>query len=841
MVLPFVAMKAGKYVGKKVASKVGAKVVDKYGDQINGRLGAGVAEKVGGRLGIKMPGAARGDGEAETTPYLGKWDSISQVWINRWTILLLLALARVLISTSSVDDDIDDAKEKVLSACVKLEEVGSVMASMPHYMSKGINEMTATGIEGTINGVVTAVTMIISGIEALIIFVFGLWKSTWLCLISALVQGAFDVAAKVVEGAADIAKSATSGVADLLSGAQSAVDGFVKTINSIPLVPDMPDLNLGEAIDTLKNLNINVDDALGSISDVKDKVPTYEELDAQVGDLISIPFNMAKDKISKNWGDYTFDRNVLPVAAKDNVAICSNDDRIPGFFADLAKLVNTMRGIFIGVVVVASILVILYFCWMEMRRWNKAMETVDMANEKAHDLFDAAWIANHPYLARFAFWAAEKMTSDPDKQILIRWTIAYATSPPALFVLSLATSGLITCIMQLVLLNVIRAEIPKLAASIGGMAAGVVSALDSTSATWANDTNSALTSFQSTVNEDMFGNIKEVTNAVNDALQKFEDIINDGLNTAFGDTPFMDPLKTVVDCILLDKVEKVQTGLTWVNDNAALSFPTLANDTFSIKNLASNGSDTQAFLNDPEAATNAEISGSVSKVTDKLKSSIIQEMLIALVLLLVYFVVVMMGVGRAVWGSAKGINGSRPGGLAGDGGGMGTMGAIGTGAAIGAGAGIAANTFGGGGDEDRGDEPPVDVDENGNHWVEHDGVQYMIGADGEYVIGSDGQYISRAANARGGDYDSDGSSGSSRFDNGGGYPDEKAGGGGFGDDYERDENGNGGGGYPDEKGGYRSNPFDDQYAAQRGNNDDVPPYPAPSYQSPYAEDDRGRF
>lgn len=80
------------------------------------------------------------------TPYLGLRARLSQVWINKWTILLALVLARVLLAVNGLDSDIASAKTEALSACTSVENVGSAMASMPHYLSQGVNEMAADGV-----------------------------------------------------------------------------------------------------------------------------------------------------------------------------------------------------------------------------------------------------------------------------------------------------------------------------------------------------------------------------------------------------------------------------------------------------------------------------------------------------------------------------------------------------------------------------------------------------------------------------------------------------------------------------------------------------------------------
>lgn len=73
----------------------------------------------------------------EVTPYMGLRARLTQVPINRWTVLLMLVLARLIILFESINTDLASAKDEAAAACLKTEEIGSAMASMPHYLSVG--------------------------------------------------------------------------------------------------------------------------------------------------------------------------------------------------------------------------------------------------------------------------------------------------------------------------------------------------------------------------------------------------------------------------------------------------------------------------------------------------------------------------------------------------------------------------------------------------------------------------------------------------------------------------------------------------------------------------------
>src|ERR1700761_2174080 len=153
------------------------------------------------------------------TPYLGLRARLSQIWINRWTVLLLLVLARTLISISGIDDNLASARREALSSCSDVESIGSAMASMPHYMSQGVNELTATGIEKSVNGLIQMSTMSITAVEEIVVFVIGMMTNTYLCLISFAVNSSLHSELAVLDSAQKGLNNLTKSLGTDLSGA----------------------------------------------------------------------------------------------------------------------------------------------------------------------------------------------------------------------------------------------------------------------------------------------------------------------------------------------------------------------------------------------------------------------------------------------------------------------------------------------------------------------------------------------------------------------------------------------------------------------------------------------
>lgn len=141
--------------------------------------------------------------------------------MNRWTILLLLVLARLLISLDSLNTNIVAAKTRAMSACTKVEDVGSSMASMPHYLSAGVNRMAADGITKAVQGLVEILLMILTGVQQLIMFFIELEVGLVLCFSTAIARAVLELGKAVIEDATEVLKASLQAVSSALDSVVS--------------------------------------------------------------------------------------------------------------------------------------------------------------------------------------------------------------------------------------------------------------------------------------------------------------------------------------------------------------------------------------------------------------------------------------------------------------------------------------------------------------------------------------------------------------------------------------------------------------------------------------------
>ncbi|KAK3311908.1 plasma membrane fusion protein PRM1 [Apodospora peruviana] len=606
------------------------------------------------------------DTDPNVTPYLGLRARLSQLWFNRWTVLLLLVLVRVVILTGSLNEDIGEAKLKALSACTKVEDIGSAMASMPHYLSVGVNSLAADSITKVVHGMVEILMMILTGVEGLLMFIINMYIGTYACLIAAFIHGGLDAGVKAVQGATDFINKQIGPITDSIAGDvksfQDAVNKFGDAVNAgIGSVGDaadtiggiigaraltVPKIDITPHLDDLKNIKVDSSEFLKDLVQLNKTIPTFDEAENLAKNAIGIPFDLVKQQITSAFGNYSFDRSIFPVAQKQALSFCSSNSFLNDFFTKLFEIVTKAKIAFIVVIIILAILAMFVMGYLEVRRWRREKERARTFTEKGYDPMDIVYMASRTFSAGLGVKIASKFRGNERRYLLIRWAIAYGTSLPALFVLSLAIAGFFSCLCQYILLQSIQKEAPALANQVGDFAGEVVNTLENVSTAWADDANSGILNLQQEINDDVFGWVLNATSAVNNTLNVLDEEIDKGLNIMFKDTILLDVARTIVGCVITRKIETVEKGLTWVHDNAHVTLPLFPNDTFSSGAQASvqGDSDLTSFLASPASVTTDEISGAVDRVVESIRHNLVQEALISTALLLVYILIVMIGV-----------------------------------------------------------------------------------------------------------------------------------------------------------------------------------------------------
>ena len=584
------------------------------------------------------------------TPYLGLRARLSQIWINRWTVLLLLVLVRTLFAIASLDTNLTSARREALSACTSVENVGSALASMPHYMSQGFNQMTADGITKAVNGLMDMVTLSITGVEEIVVFVIGMMTNTYLCLITLAVDGSLEYSIDLISNANQAINSTLQGIVGDINTEVSTLTNellaFVSGVNTVT-GGTKPNIDFSSIINKMNN--VSVPGSLNSdLQKLNNSLPTFADVKNATETLIRLPFEDLKTLINQTLGNYTFNQSLFPVPDKQSLTFCSDNNDINNFFDELVKIEHIARVAFIVVLTIAAILCCLPMAWWEIIRWRRLQERAKMISLEATDPMDAVYMASRPYTSTVGIMVAHRFTT-PRHKVVARWAVAYSTSLPALFILALALAGLFSCLCQYILLKAIEREVPALTSEIANFTDKVVDSLNNASVSWANGINSVIMDTSNGINGDLLGWVNTSTTAVNNTLNTFVDDTINVLNQTFGGTPLYGPITGVFNCLVELKIQGIQNALTWVQDHAQVSVPTIPNDTFSLGTVAkiTDNNGAANLLSNPSSTTSDDISAAVNDVTGFLAATIKQEAIISTMILVIWLFLVAVGLIRA--------------------------------------------------------------------------------------------------------------------------------------------------------------------------------------------------
>ncbi|KAK6359410.1 plasma membrane fusion protein prm1 [Orbilia brochopaga] len=588
------------------------------------------------------------------TPYLGLRARLSQVWFNRWTVLLMLIVVRTIILVADMNDDLDDAQVRAQSACTGVESMGSAMASMPHYMAVGVNEAAAQGIEAAVRGLQKTLQLALTAVEAIVIFAINVIVQTYVCLLTFAIRSSLGT---VIGAASEITdflnKTLTGIVDDIQDDAKSfedALNKFVSGLNSIgnffgsdTQVPKLSLPSLGE----LDNIKIP-DSIQEKLKDLNDTIPTFDQVNTMYNRALSLPFDLIRNELNNTLTVYQFNRDVLPVPEKNTLTFCSDNPTISNFFDSIHEKVQDVRNILLGVFIALAVLVMIPMAYREWWRYRSLRQRAYMltAPGQNFDPVDIVQIASHPYSSTLGLKAAT-WSKSTRRQVLIRWWFAYITSPACLFVLALGIAGLLSCLGQYVVLKAVVNATPGLANEVGEFADIVVTQLTDASLAWANDANGVVDETQSKINENVLGWVHNGSLALNNTLNDFTDTMHDGIEDIFGGTPLEDPIQNIFFCLVELKIKGIQKGLTWAHDNSQVSFPRFPNDTFSLGAATSVGPDAKnssdSFLADSGSQAADKITEVVVRLANKYENALLIETYISAGLIGVWLFVCLIG------------------------------------------------------------------------------------------------------------------------------------------------------------------------------------------------------
>ncbi|RKF62717.1 Plasma membrane fusion protein prm1 [Golovinomyces cichoracearum] len=595
-------------------------------------------------------------------PYLGLQARLSQIWINRGSVLLLLILCRLLLATRDLNYNVGRAKEEALEACSSVENVGSAMASMPHYLSTGVNTLTIESITKTVDEMMEMMMDSLDLVSNIVLFVINMFTQTYACLITFAVTGSLAASIELIEKVGKFMNESIGPATETLArDSQKFQDGLNDFLKKIQLpaflggTKAVPKIDISGPIESLRNIKIDPTAMNSELNRLNSSLPNFADVQKFTEQAINFPFMQLRKMINDSKVSYSFDQNVFPVAEKKKLTFCSDNNIINNFFNDILAIISKAKSLFTALLMTLAVLFAVATAFKEIRAWKKLHDRAIFMANNIEDHLELMDLFSRPLTSIAGYQFAVKIFHSIKRQNLVRWLIAYGTTVPALYVLSLGFAGLFSCLCQYILLMNVQKEVPMIAEEVGNFSDIVVKSLDDASKQWAIDANNVISGINTKINKDVFGWVQTGTGAVNETIDKFTDEMTRALNVTFGGTVLYKPIVEVMNCLVGLKVASFQRGLTWVHDQAHISIPEFKPNVFSLGAAASmatsNSSD--SFLASTGDIASDKVTTAIMKVVVKLQESIKEEAIIATVLISLWIILVFIGLSRVIIADLK--------------------------------------------------------------------------------------------------------------------------------------------------------------------------------------------
>lgn len=537
---------------------------------------------------LKWPGHSNSQRVFPVTvyPYLNLRDRLLQIWINQYTIMLIVLGLKVFFFRALLANSVDHAFRTTSLFCLVANRYSSSVLSAPHYAAEGLNNLVEVGVRKANAALNELVGMLLSGTEELLLFYVQLMIGTYVCLLTAAVDLGVDIATNSTEAIASWVNNTLTNATHALN---EGLDDLLKVVNNAESFGEsMIELFTGKdgKQTPLSRVNLTVE-ALQNISipagintnleNLSQKTPDFDTLKNKTKSLISEAFDVAKKKIANN-STYIDSSASIKVPAIRTVDICPSDENLKRIFDSIAHdLSRATEGIFWAVIVV-SLLILGPLSYIEWRRWKRAREmTQEVVKRQPQDAPGVFFVVDlfHnrvPYLT--AGWGNRMFhVTDQSQRNVTHWAASYVLTPSSLFLLQIGVLGVLAVALQFILLHIASKGLHKAGEDILTIAASALALAKDIAKSWANNTNDYLSTTQNNMNHGTLGLVSNVTQSLNSTISEFYDDLDNELKRMFDGTLLQKPVRAVVKCVIGDKIESIEKGLTWVHKQANVTLP----------------------------------------------------------------------------------------------------------------------------------------------------------------------------------------------------------------------------------------------------------------------------
>ncbi|CDH60443.1 predicted protein [Lichtheimia corymbifera JMRC:FSU:9682] len=485
-------------------------------------------------------------------------------WLNMATLALIPVLVTMCKVKASITSTIAAAQAIAHRGCDDMNAAATRVVSIPAVLRERAYTEMQTTADNLLRGLITA----INTLEGIVLWIIGLYKSTFRCLLGLAVNGVMSVVTKIAGPVQETAENILQGGANVL---QQLVG------NNRPNQQQQPNVSLG--------------DWAGGMQNVQQKVEQWTKGENDpLNALVSVPFEKIKEDLQASLGQWKpphYNNNetgVIPSSSDEKMhatpSWCTAEPLVNALDDTKTKL-HTVICICI-VIVVLFIVMIICINMLYMRRrsqfltqWRRqlAYDLTHDVKEQDHALRKEQHALDQE-LALFgdAHQHAASTLFDPHSR-MARWIRALTIHRYAVYCLLVGVVGLVgTYTLHVIIDKVLVGLTPGFDAAANAWTSDVAGSATSSALqqldTQLEEINSWITQAEQDINGQAFGVVRSIATAANSTLGVVTQHVTDFVQTTLGGTILEQPAKDVLDCVMMLKINKIEQGLGYIVQHA---------------------------------------------------------------------------------------------------------------------------------------------------------------------------------------------------------------------------------------------------------------------------------
>lgn len=483
-------------------------------------------------------------------------------WLNMATLALIPVLVTMCKVQASITSTIAAAQAIAHRGCDDMNAAAARVVSIPAVLRERAYTEMQTTADNLLRGLITA----IDTLEGIVLWIIGLYKSTFRCLLGLAVNGVMSVVSKIAGPVQETAENILQGGANVLQ----------QLVGNNQPNQQQPNVSLG--------------DWAGGMQDVQQKVEQWTKGENDpLNALVSAPFEKIKEDIQASLGQwkpphYNNNNETAGVIASSSdekmhaTTWCTAEPLVNALDDTKTKL-HTVICICI-VIVVLFIVVIICINMLYMRRrsqfltqWRRQLAydlTTHDVKEQDRALRKEQQHALDQELALFgdAHQHAASTLLDPHSR-MARWIRTLAIHRYAVYCLLVGVVGLVgTYTLHVIIDKVLVGLTPGFDAAANAWTSDVAGSATSSALqqldTQLEEINSWITHAEQDINEHAFGVVRSIATAANSTLGVVTQHVTDFVQTTLGGTILEQPAKDILDCVMMFKIDKIEQGLGYI-------------------------------------------------------------------------------------------------------------------------------------------------------------------------------------------------------------------------------------------------------------------------------------